>query len=263
MNYKGTYSDTLMYSPGDVVTWHGSSFVSLRMNQGVAPNTSGMWAMIAAAGSQGHPGADGRNGEPGRPGAGVAPGGAPGQVLAKIGDGDYETAWVNYGVEAIKAARSDHRHATTDVVGLSESLAAKAPLAHDHHVSQITGLDEKLNDRALMNHGHSANQIEGGELFVDVVDSPLIRTDSMSISDGVINSRNGVEHMVKDVPELIVRHQEVWVANTIDAGVVRIRAGAPLSNTAEGRPGEIRVSSTHLYVCIDSTSWKRIALQDW
>jgi hypothetical protein len=263
MNYKGQYSETLMYSPGDVVTWHGSSFVSMRMNQGVAPNSGGMWAMIAAAGTQGSPGSDGRNGEPGRPGAGVAPGGVSGQVLAKQGSDDYATAWVDYGPAAMGAAAADHSHAIENVIGLSDVLGGKANASHVHPVEQITGLDERLATRALMKHGHSANDVQGGELHVNVVDAAMVNIESTTISDGVISTQSEMRHSVLGVGEMIVRHGGVWVANTINAGGIRTRAGAPSSKTASGQPGEIRVSKTHLYVCVEENSWKRVALQDW
>lgn len=263
MNYKGTYSDTLMYSPGDVVTWHGSSFVSLRMNQGVAPNSSGMWAMIAAAGSQGSSGADGRNGEPGRPGAGIAPGGVSGQVLAKQGSADYETSWVDYSPAAMGAAAADHGHQIGNVAGLQDVLDGKANASHVHPAAQITDLEERLNTRALMKHGHSANDVQGGELNVDVVDTALVNIDSTTISQEAINSQSEMRHTIQGVPEMIVRQGGLWVANTINTGVVRIRAGAPGSKTASGEPGEIRVSETHVYVCVAKNSWKRMALQDW
>lgn len=263
MNYKGTYSETLMYSPGDVVTWHGSSFVSLRMNQGVAPNTSGMWGMIAAAGSQGSSGAAGRNGEPGLPGTGIAPGGVSGQVLAKQGSADYETAWVDYSPAAMGAARADHQHQITDVAGLRDVLDGKANGSHVHPASQITDFEERLNTRAPMQHGHSGNEVSGGELNVDVVDTALVNIDSTALSEETINSQSEMRHSIQGVPQMIVRQGSVWVANTLNAGIVRIRAGSPASKTTEGEPGEIRVSETHVYVCVAKNSWKRLALQDW
>lgn len=46
-------------------------------------------------GPQGLPGADGQPGPQGMPGVGVPPGGTTGQILVKLSNDDYDTAWVD------------------------------------------------------------------------------------------------------------------------------------------------------------------------
>lgn len=52
---------------------------------------------------------------------------------------------------------------------------------------------------------------------------------------------------------------------TILSGVIRKRAldTAPASATATGTTGEIRITSTHIYVCIATNTWVRAALATW
>lgn len=263
MNYKGQYSDTLMYAPGDVVTWLGSSFVALRMNQSVLPNTSGMWAMIAAAGRAGDPGKDGRSGQDGAVGPGVAPGGIAGQVLVKSGTGEYDTAWRDYSPSAIGAARASHQHSMEDIAALTDIVGGKANKSHTHPCDQISDLEDRLKAFALMSHGHSGADIRGGNVDVDVVETAIINIDATTITESVIDSKIPMRHSINGVPELIINQGSVRISNTATVGSIVIRGGRPTSSTANGMQGEVRVSDTHLYVCVENNKWKRIPLQDW
>lgn len=58
---------------------------------------------------------------------------------------------------------------------------------------------------------------------------------------------------------------DVKVSNEIEASNFKLSAlnTAPASATAPGTTGEIRVTSTHMYVCIAPNTWVRSALTSW
>ena len=51
--------------------------------------------------------------------------------------------------------------------------------------------------------------------------------------------------------------------NSIPAGKIILAntANAPASSTANGTIGEVRVTSTYIYVCTATNTWKRVALE--
>lgn len=40
-------------------------------------------------------------------------------------------------------------------------------------------------------------------------------------------------------------------------------AEVPDTAASAGKPGEIAVDETHLYLCVDDNTWKRVALAAW
>lgn len=55
------------------------------------------------------------------------------------------------------------------------------------------------------------------------------------------------------------------ITKTVIGGVIQKRAldTAPATATSAGTTGEIRVTSTHIYVCIATNTWVRSALTTW
>lgn len=80
-SFAGAWLPRVTYRPGTVVTYRGSSYLSLVKNEGVAPNTNtGDWALLNSPGPAGPTGPTGPAGPPGVAGsAGAAgPAGPPG-----------------------------------------------------------------------------------------------------------------------------------------------------------------------------------------
>jgi len=51
--------------------------------------------------------------------------------------------------------------------------------------------------------------------------------------------------------------------NSIPAGKIQLAntTNAPASSSANGSVGEVRVTSTYVYVCTATNTWKRVALE--
>lgn len=62
---KGAYSSSTQYEKNDVVTYEGSSYVSLQATQGNAPTNTTYWQLIAEKGTKGDTGATGQTGATG------------------------------------------------------------------------------------------------------------------------------------------------------------------------------------------------------
>ena len=62
---KGDYSSSTQYEKNDVVTYEGSSYVSLQSTQGNAPTNTTYWQLIAEKGTKGDTGATGQTGATG------------------------------------------------------------------------------------------------------------------------------------------------------------------------------------------------------
>lgn len=62
---KGAYSSSTQYEKNDVVTYEGSSYVSLQSTQGNAPTNTTYWQLIAEKGTKGDTGATGQTGATG------------------------------------------------------------------------------------------------------------------------------------------------------------------------------------------------------
>lgn len=62
---KGEYSDLKNYEINDVVTYQGSSYVSLKDTQGNLPTDENHWMLLASKGEQGKQGKKGETGDPG------------------------------------------------------------------------------------------------------------------------------------------------------------------------------------------------------
>lgn len=62
---KGTYNSATQYEKNDVVTYEGSSYVSLQATKGNAPTNTTYWQLIAEKGTKGDTGATGQTGATG------------------------------------------------------------------------------------------------------------------------------------------------------------------------------------------------------
>lgn len=62
---KGAYSSSTQYEKNDVVTYQGSSYVSLQSTQGNVPTNTTYWQLIAEKGTKGDTGATGQTGATG------------------------------------------------------------------------------------------------------------------------------------------------------------------------------------------------------
>lgn len=62
---KGAYSSSTQYEKNDVVTYEGSSYVSLQATKGNAPTNTTYWQLIAEKGTKGDTGATGQTGATG------------------------------------------------------------------------------------------------------------------------------------------------------------------------------------------------------
>lgn len=77
---KGAYSSSTQYEKNDVVTYEGSSYVSLQSTQGNAPTNTTYWQLIAEKGTKGDTGATGQTGATGNGISSVAKTGTSGNV---------------------------------------------------------------------------------------------------------------------------------------------------------------------------------------
>ena len=113
INWEAAF-DFIAYSVGDVVQYNGSAYYC---NTAIAsgdimshiPGSSARWDLLAAKGAVGNTGPTGENGTIGVDGAtgptgatgatvtgpGIATGGTTGQILAKLDNTDYSTAWID------------------------------------------------------------------------------------------------------------------------------------------------------------------------
>ena len=66
---KGAYSSSTQYEKNDVVTYEGSSYVSLQSTQGNAPTNTTYWQLLA---NKGETGAKGDKGDTGATGNGIS-----------------------------------------------------------------------------------------------------------------------------------------------------------------------------------------------
>ena len=84
---KGAYSSSTQYEKNDVVTYQGSSYVSLQSTQGNAPTNTTYWQLLA---SKGDTGATGETGQTGATGNGIS-------SVAKTGtSGNVDTYTITY-----------------------------------------------------------------------------------------------------------------------------------------------------------------------
>lgn len=78
---------------------NGDFYLNTNTYQLFGPKTDGVWGLgtsiIGLTGEQGETGPQGDNGPTGESGAGVATGGAVGQVLSKLSSADFDTGWVD------------------------------------------------------------------------------------------------------------------------------------------------------------------------
>jgi len=77
--WRGAWAQVVEYKADDAVQFEGSSWIALRENQAVPPESGDNWALLASRGAHGEPGEPGAKGDKGDPGP---PGVPPGQVCA-------------------------------------------------------------------------------------------------------------------------------------------------------------------------------------
>jgi hypothetical protein len=81
--FCGTWSSSVPYAQGCVVSFTGSSYAAVVANTGVSPDSGiATWQLLAQAGSNGTNGVNGTNGSNGAPGA---PGYSPNQIISGCG----------------------------------------------------------------------------------------------------------------------------------------------------------------------------------
>lgn len=84
---KGAYNSSTQYEKNDVVTYEGSSYVSLQSTQGNAPTNTTYWQLIAEKGDKGD---TGNTGQTGATGNGIS-------TIAKTGtSGNVDTYTITY-----------------------------------------------------------------------------------------------------------------------------------------------------------------------
>jgi len=108
-------------------------------------------------------------------------------VFGRIGDitaqpGDYSTSDITGLTDSLAGkAPIVHAHVESDITGLTDSLAEKAPTVHTHTESDVTGLTDSLAGKAPTVHTHLESEVNGltnallsltpvptRELYVDV-----------------------------------------------------------------------------------------------
>lgn len=265
MNYKGQYNPDLLYSPNDVVLFGSSSFAARRMVKGEQPSTSSPnWGLVAIGGASGANGLDGRRGDDGAPGQGVAPGGLPGQFLAKSNGDEFLTEWRDVTTQSIRAAPEIHTHDAMSIVGMEEALATRAASMHSHPMSQIDGLESAISGRAAAAHNHFASDILPGTMVMECVDAGSLIVDGMVINESVISTDSRLTIHVNGVDSISIIREFIQMNSGLRVKSIRITdKNAPESSSAVGEPGDIGWDNSYLYLCTTKNNWKRIALQDW
>lgn len=71
-------------------------------------------------------------------------------------------------------AAASHNHAQTEITGLADALAGKAPTTHAHAQTDITGLADALAGKAASSHSHA---------YADLTGKPTIPTTVAQLSD--------------------------------------------------------------------------------
>lgn len=89
-------SSYIVMETGHIHFWNGTDWTDGGNVTG-PPGEDGTQGAQGPQGAQGDPGIQGIQGEDGAPGAGIATGGAAGEVLVKSGSNDYETGWAASG----------------------------------------------------------------------------------------------------------------------------------------------------------------------
>lgn len=69
---KGAYNSATQYEKNDVVTYQGSSYVSLQATKGNVPTNATYWQLIASKGDTGEKGDTGATGQTGATGNGIS-----------------------------------------------------------------------------------------------------------------------------------------------------------------------------------------------
>jgi hypothetical protein len=263
MRYIGEYNPELMYMPGDVVSFMGSSFITIRPAKGVSPIEPG-WNLVAARGSNGSNGLDGRHGDCGSTGAGVPVGGVTNQVLMKASENNHDTEWQTITPRSISAADRQHQHQQSDIVGLEAALESKAPASHRHRTDQIDGFQEAINSRAASQHQHLATEIVAGHMVMQSVSGTALIAGSTMVSSGRISHEGELAIAVNGVDRITLSDDFARFNGSVHAGSIKVNIGAaPESSTSAGQSGQIVVTSSHIYVCVSSNTWKRVALEAW
>jgi hypothetical protein len=264
MNYKGQYSDQLMYVVGDVVTIGGSSYACRKMTSGEFPTASSSWTLIAAGGATGATGADGRSGKDGENGVGIPSNGEEGEVLVKLGSSPYECRWSRIDAATIGAANRAHLHAMYDVSGLESALNQKAESSHQHGIDDIATLKQQLDSKAMMQHQHLASDIVSGTIDVDQVIADSVNVGSVIISDQSISGSDRMSISLDGVDRVSMVNDEVHISGNAIISRLTITSGANISSSSQtGKRGDIVIGSDYIFVCVSDNKWKRTPLQEW
>lgn len=265
MQYKGQYTDNLMYSPGDVVLFGSSSFVARKMTRGEQPSMSSpCWSMVAAGGQAGRTGDAGSNGRDGKDGAGVPVGGTVGQVLSKATGSDYDTTWATIDVSSIGASPALHKHSCSDIIDLPGMMDTKSDKGHTHSVSDLLDLDRVVESLAKSSHKHFAEDITGGDLDVETVSADSIVVGQTVINECKISSPDRMMIHVDGCDAISITRGIISMNGALNVKSMRISdMNAPTSSASPGVPGDICWDQFYLYICIGKNNWKRTTLSSW
>lgn len=265
MQYKGQYTDDLMYAPGDVVLCGSSSFVARKMTKGERPSLSSpCWGLIAAGGKNGQDGAVGATGQAGKDGDGVPVGGNAGQVLAKFTDNDHSTYWTTINTTTIGAANEDHTHYPVDVIGLSSLLQTKSDAGHKHRTEDVVGLDRIIESFAPNKHKHSGEDIIGGDVDVGIVRADQIVVGLTVVDDGKITSAETIVLHSDGCDAVSISREVTKIDNVLESRQIRVASPRiPSSSSSIGSPGEISWDDSYIYICVRKDTWKRSSLSSW
>ena len=265
MQYKGQYTDNLMYSPGDVVLFGSSSFVARKMTRGEQPSVSSpCWSMVAAGGQAGRVGDAGSNGRDGKDGAGVPVGGTVGQILTKTTERDHDTEWRTIDVSSLGAALASHKHSCSDIIDLPGMMDTKANAGHKHSASDIIGFSDALSRMSPAKHQHFGEDIIGGSIKATMVEADSVVVGTAIITDDMVSSSERLTLNVNGCDAISILREGTKIDNPLDVRQIRVFAPrVPATSSSLGVPGEMAWDDSFIYICVGKDIWKRSALSKW
>ena len=191
--------------------------------------------------------------------------GTPTVPTAPAGDNSTQIASTAFMVTAISTAALDYVKTTgNQVVGGSKKFLAATVFDGELLVKQavagaynaIKAVDGGMN--FYNNSGTSFNFKLRNSSFEFGLSATLARIDSSLLT-------RAIQYNLPDSPSSSVTFALTVNPTAISATQFNVSAlnTAPASATSAGTTGEIRVTSTHIYVCIATNTWVRSALTNW
>ena len=138
-------------------------------------------------------------------------------------------------------------------------------------LSSFTGTPQ-ITDLIIIHDGNNAKKITYGELFNKIISgSTELQTDGsqFNLTGSIIPTSNSTYDLGS--PEykfnsLYLNNATMYLGDTafsetnIDDSMEIKNILIPSSSNSEGKKGDVVFDETHMYVCIDTNSWKRILL---